>query len=108
MNRLACLPVLALSCFAVAGCGERENASDWKRAESGTREDLFGIWEAAETDVWAVGDKGTIRHFDGEGWKVVESNTSASLRDVWGSGPADVWAVGQVDDGEGKSGTILH
>ena len=52
-------------------------------------------------DVWAVGENGTILHWDGKRWSRVPSPTKAGLNDVFGTASADVWAVGE-------DGVILH
>jgi hypothetical protein len=62
---------------------------------------LNGVWGISATDVFAVGDAGTILHYDGTDWSAMSSGTTASLNGVWGSSAADVFAIG--DDG-----TILH
>jgi hypothetical protein len=62
---------------------------------------LRGIWGAAARDLWAVGDLGTILHWDGSGWSSRPSGTTAALSAVWGSSATDAWAVG-------AAGTILH
>jgi hypothetical protein len=60
-----------------------------------------GIWGSRADDVWAVGNGGTILHWDGKSWTGVASGSTAHLRAVWGSGSTDVWAVG-------TGGTALH
>jgi hypothetical protein len=66
----------------------------------GTSERLFGTWGSSPSDMWAVGNHGTVLHFDGS---VVTTSlrTLADFRDVWGTGPADVWVVG-------TGGTVVH
>jgi hypothetical protein len=56
---------------------------------------------AGPADGWAVGDDGTILHWDGSTWVLVESGTTNYLLDVAAVGHNDAWAVGQ-------SGTILR
>ncbi|MDF2692974.1 MAG: hypothetical protein K0S65_1357, partial [Labilithrix sp.] len=65
---------------------------------------LSGVWAASNTDVWAVGGAGTIRHYTGDAllWEVVSDvPTQTNLNAVWGTGPSDVWAVGDA-------GVVLH
>jgi serine/threonine protein kinase len=62
---------------------------------------LEGVWGSSRDDIWAVGERGIIRHFDGYLWRTVESGTVADLYEVRGSSRDDVWAVGDW-------GTILH
>jgi len=85
--------------------GTRAGKGDlvWTEVDSQTSVVLRGIWGSSASDVWTVGDKGTIRHI-GAGasqWDVVASPTTETLHAVWGSAPNDAWAVGE-------SGTILH
>jgi len=53
------------------------------------------------TDVWAVGDGGTIIHFDGNRWTPSVSGTSQSLQVVRAGDVGEAWAAGRV-------GTILR
>jgi hypothetical protein len=73
----------------------------WLRQDSGTSEILYDVWGLGPTDVFAVGDNGTILHYNGSTWTPQTSGTLNSLQGVWGSGPTDVFAVG-------SNGTILH
>ena len=62
---------------------------------------LRGVCSIAEDDVWAVGDSGTILHYDGSNWSTVSSPTSNSLRSISPAWKDDIWAVG-------VSGTIIR
>lgn len=62
---------------------------------------LWHIWGSSGSDVFAVGDAGTILHYDGHTWSPMISGTTEDLSGVWGSGGSNVFAVGNV-------GTILH
>ncbi len=76
----------------------------------------------SEKDLWAVGDLGLIRHWDGSTWSKPCGGTRADLNAVWGSGNADVWIVGdgaKEDYGVGgpgpadagpsdTKGTVMH
>src|SRR5215471_8242835 len=62
---------------------------------------LFAVWGSEASDVWMVGEAGTILHWDGSAWTSASSGTTNILRGVWGSGESDVWAVGDL-------GTIVH
>ncbi|MDB4945690.1 MAG: Type fimbrial biosis protein PilY1 [Labilithrix sp.] len=75
----------------------------WNAVDSQAEVVLGAIWGSSKTDVWAVGDVGTIRHLaaDGSRWDVVDANVTANLHGVWGASASDVWAVGDA-------GTILH
>lgn len=66
---------------------------------------LHDVWAASSTDVYAVGDAGTLLHYDGSSWQALYAgrgqDQSRRFYAVWGSGPSDVWAA----MGEG---TLLH
>ncbi len=73
--------------FAACGCGRREK--------------LLSVYVSNDNYTVAVGDRGTILHFDGSTWKQMPSPTVKNLNGVGGNSRRDVFAVG--DDG-----VILH
>jgi hypothetical protein len=56
---------------------------------------LSAIWAQSASTVWAVGDSGTVRRWNGTSW-VNEATNSASVTNngIHGSSASDVWAVG--------------
>jgi hypothetical protein len=62
---------------------------------------LRGVWGNAANNYWAVGEGGTILHYDGTSWQPQTSGTLNKLYSVWGSSSTDIWAVGEL-------GTVLH
>ncbi len=79
------------------------------RFETGVDATLFGVWAAADDDVWAVGgsdgggDSDVLLHFDGAAWTQVappEVRGTYYFK-VWGAAADDVWVVG-------AEGLILH
>jgi hypothetical protein len=76
--------------------------SRWDRQRiASTLDDLSGISGVSPRDVFAVGARGTVLHFDGAGWTERKSGTSRNLTAVWALSSRDVFAVG-------FDGTILH
>ena len=61
--------------------------------DSPTTQTLRSIWGASASDVWAVGDVGTILHYDGTRWTAQVSGTTANLGRVWGVSPTEVYAA---------------
>jgi len=59
--------------------------------ESGT---FFKVWGSAANDVWVVGEKGMVLHFDGVTWTRVATEGEPRLVTVHGQGADDVVAVG--------------
>ena len=62
---------------------------------------LDSVWGSSGNDVFAVGNDGTILHYDGSDWSLMSSGTTVEICNVWGNTGSDVFAVG-------FSGTILH
>jgi hypothetical protein len=59
---------------------------------------LTSVWGSNASDVWAVGSKGTVLHYDGTAWAkgaTVAPDGSApyTLRSVWAGRRDDVWMV---------------
>lgn len=59
---------------------------------------LRDVWGSGDA-VFAIGDLGTILHFDGSQWKL-STESSDDLYDVWGTDADNVYAVGR--------GSVLH
>ena len=56
-------------------------------------DDLRGVFAVAANDVWAVGDAGTVLHYDGC-WRAEPKATTADLNGVWASADGTVWVAG--------------
>ena len=54
------------------------------------------IWGTSMNDLYFVGSKGTIVHYDGKNWKKIESGTTTDLTDVYGDGD-NVFICGYED-----------
>jgi hypothetical protein len=102
------LSMMAAS-FAIAGCsGESPTAQTspaldpmWQVMHSRTNVTLRDVWGSSSSDVFAVGDGGTILHFNGLRWAAMSSPTTETLRAVSGTAPDNVYAAGD-------NGTALH
>lgn len=55
---------------------------------------LLAVWGSSPCDVYAVGERGAIVHFDGAEWTATESGTRQRLWGVMGSSSKYIWAVG--------------
>ncbi len=72
---------------------------------------LFDITGDAAGQLWAVGDRGTILHYDGEDWRAEESGCAAHLRAITPLGDGRLLAAGGdgtllVRDEEGSWGKL--
>jgi len=82
-------------------CGARF-APCWVTYTEPPHADLYGVDLISPDNGWAVGEAGTIIHWDGASWTTLASPpTTSTLRAVQMLSPTEGWAVG---DG----GTILH
>jgi hypothetical protein len=80
----------------------REVGAMWTPEQSGTTQNLLGVWcDANSSNVFAVGNAGTVLRFNGSSWETQTSGTTQNLAAVWASSPTDVYAVGD-------NGTIMH
>jgi hypothetical protein len=98
--------------FAPTSSGRIE-VGGWHEVPSATTSTLFGVAAASGSDAWAVGENGTVLHWDGGVWVPVESPLFADthLWDVWASPDGRVWVVGQEPSEINSSGThgiIVH
>ena len=57
----------------------------WSPMRSGTTESVIGIWGASPEDVFAVGAKGTVLHYDGQAWEPMAVDRAPHLVAVWGA-----------------------
>jgi hypothetical protein len=60
---------------------------------------LFKVWGSAEDDVYAVGQRGVVLHYDGAEWREQQVGASDDLISLWGTGPNEVVAVGGRSNG---------
>ncbi|MBI5534309.1 MAG: hypothetical protein HY898_16410 [Deltaproteobacteria bacterium] len=92
------------TCGAGATCtaqGQCVSGPTWQTEDSTTSTDLYSVWGASKTNVWAVGQGGVILHYAAGQWTTVASGVTVALTGVWGTSASDIWAVG-------LSGTTTH
>jgi photosystem II stability/assembly factor-like uncharacterized protein/cytoskeletal protein CcmA (bactofilin family) len=79
------------------------NGTAWATKTSPTSSDLNDVWGYSASNVYAVGDGGTILVTSNGGttWTAMTSNTTRDLNGVWGTAANNIYAVG---DG----GTIMR
>ena len=62
----------------------------------------YGIWASSPSNIYFVGYKGSIVHYDGKNFRKLESGTTLDIRDIWGaknkrSGKWEILAVASND-----------
>jgi len=97
-----------------SGCGiytydgidvSEEWLCDWQEGESGIVSTIYGF---STDDIFFVGDRGTIVHFDGSTFTRMESGTDITLYSISGTGYENVWASGWVNSNGDYRTTLLH
>lgn len=81
----------------------------WRRVRPGGTETYWWVHGTSANDVWLVGEKGRITHWDGTKFEETASGTTATLFGVWAAAPNDVWAVGGIPDNQNEpNDVVLH
>jgi hypothetical protein len=74
------------------------DGDEWHRVElppiDRTFRAFFKVWGTGPDNVYAIGGKGVILHFDGEAWVQEFAGTARDFVSLWGTGPNDIVAVG--------------
>ena len=62
-----------------------------------TRHTLECVWGTSQMNIFAVGEQGTILHYNGDTWtwSIEEGETGGHLNSIWGSSESDIYAVGE-------------
>jgi hypothetical protein len=60
---------------------------------SGISSGLYDVWGKSPADVFAVGDEGSILHYDGTSWSSMESSTKEHIMFIGDYSPTEIVAV---------------
>lgn len=97
--------------YAYAGA-----SAQWVASGGLTVGALRAVHGSGGNDVWMVGEKGAIQHWDGARWQLGTTGIQNDLRSVWGVDEKHIWAAGSGGvilffDGDGwraqDSGVIM-
>jgi hypothetical protein len=61
---------------------------------------FFKVWGTSASDVYVVGQRGAVLHFDGSGWTEQLVGTSEDLISLWGTSDHQVIIVGGRNNGQ--------
>jgi hypothetical protein len=64
------------------------------------------LWASAPADVWAVGERGLVLHWDGGRWS--EQHLTGDLRFIWGRSGNDVWINDCADGSYHWNGSVWN
>lgn len=79
--------------------------AQWSAVDSPSDARIFAVEVLSATDAWAVGDEGSILHYDGTAWTAMSSPTRRWLRGLSMLSADEGWAVAGDVSG---IGAILH
>lgn len=88
-----------------AGVFLRYDGSVWHRTSTSSTITLWWVHALSPTNAWAVGENGTIVHWDGIALLEEQKLTDRTLYGIWGTSNDDLWAVGGKP---GSDGILLH
>lgn len=71
----------------------RQSATDWVVEASPTGSPLYAIWGFDSSNLYAVGDYGSL-HYDGSAWSLITELSGRRQYAVWGSSASSVWTAG--------------
>ncbi len=75
-------------------CRTMDGGQTWDMVESGVTATLRGVWGTSMSNVWVVGDDGTILQWNGIAWDAVTSGVSVSLQAIHGNSADNILVVG--------------
>ena len=67
----------------------------------------MAVWGPSGNDVWAVGEAGTVMHWDGAAWSRWHLQSRAHWQAIWGRAADDVWIAGNLAEGK-RLGAVFH
>jgi hypothetical protein len=108
---VSAITAVSLTIIVVASCVRTKSTApdQWAAMNSGTTANLWAIWGASASAVFAVGDQGAIIRYDGVSWSPMEGGAGGDLVGIWGSSPSDVFGVGQILTSQGVyDGMVFH
>lgn len=87
----------------------RFDGAAWTAQTLGGDETFWWVHGTSASDVWLVGERGRIVHWDGTRFEERPSGTTATLFGVWAAAPNDAWAVGGTPDAPASpNDVVLH
>jgi hypothetical protein len=96
-------PVSAFTAVGDTGSAVQFTDGTWACPTQAAAATLRGVSGAAANDLWAVGDRGTLSHYDGKSWTPQQApgGFTGTLHAISGRSAKDLWAVGE-------QGTVLR
>ena len=67
---------------------------DFEGIETGVQNTIYDMWGTSSTNLYAVGSKGALLNWSGQGWTQQANVTQEDLRGIHGVDAKNIWAVG--------------
>ncbi len=83
------------------------DGSTWTRMDADAPT-LWWVHGFGPNDVWAVGESGTVVHYDGDQWTTELTGAEYTIWGIWGASTDDLWAAAGVPNSTTVPGTLLH
>ena len=77
-----------------SGTSSCTSYGNWKAMTSGTENHLYDIYGFSSTEMYAVGNTGTVLKYDGSTWTKMVTNTYTYFKGIWGTSGTNLYAVG--------------
>jgi hypothetical protein len=75
------------------------DGAGWTRLAPGGADSFWWVNGTSATDVWMVGEKGRVTHWDGQSFVEHPRPTTATVWGVWAASPSDAWIVAGTPGG---------
>lgn len=86
----------------------RYDGARWSRLRPGGAASFWWVAGSSSTDVWMVGEKGRITHYDGRAFVEHTPLTTSTLFGAWAASATDAYAVGgAAEGGRGPQNDVL-
>mgnify|MGYP001255768820 CR=1 FL=1 len=81
---------------------------EWSFEDSATDVNLYGVSGTNSSDIWAVGQEGTVIHWNGTTWQEIEMETQANLWSVWSPTANVAYVVGANGEAYRIQGSLVE
>jgi hypothetical protein len=85
-----------------------EEDAEWIFDDSATNVHLYGVSGTNDSDVWAVGQDGTVLHWNGTDWQEIDLDTQANMWSVWSTTGNVAYVVGANGEAYKIQGSLVE